>query len=1093
MTDKFSTIPFRQLFQLVFDQLDIHQSFFGIPESAFFKPAINDRFRLSRFNQQLETPIGVAAGPHTQLAQNIIAAWLCGARYIELKTIQTLDELDVAKPCIDMQDEGYNCEWSQELKIHESYEQYLNAWIILHILKHKLGWNESKDLGTIFNMSVGYDLQGILKENVQWFFNKMGNCSFEKNQKVNEIRDLYPEIDNIFIPDQISNNITLSTMHGCPPDEIEKIGLYLIMEKKLHTAIKLNPTLLGKEKLHDILENSGFKTIVPEEAFAHDLKYPDAIRIIKNLQKAAEENNVQFGLKLTNTLESKNHKTIFPESEKMMYMSGRALHPISISLAHKIQQEFNGTLDVSFSAGVNALNIHEVIKCGLMPATVCSDILKPGGYGLLKQYLDNLSTEINKSGAKDIGQFIRGKKEPVISEAILNNLFSYTKKVKASANYKQTAFIEPNIKTHRELGKFDCIHAPCIDTCPTNQDIPEYMHFVARGEFDKAFHVIMLMNPFPNTTGMVCDHLCQYKCTRIHYDESLQIREIKRFVAENANPNESDIHIKQTGLKVAIIGAGPSGLSAAYFIALAGFEVNVYEMKAKAGGMVSGAIPSFRLTNEAFRKDVSRIENLGVKIHYNIHITAQFFQQLKKENNYTYIATGAQKSIKFEIPGIDANGVLDPLKFLFDVKSGNKTGIGKNVAIIGGGNTAMDAARTAFRLVGKDGKVTILYRRTIMEMPADHGEIKAVLDEGMEVKELVLPTKVITEKGKVQALQCIKMKLQNIDNSGRPKPVKIPDSEFELPFDTIIPAIGQDLDIDFIETELLQSTEGVYETRIPNVFIGGDALRGSSTAINAIGDGRKAAEIIIKRAELNPENPSTDIKHPDKNLLMQKRMLKQRAIKPKQTSLSNRKNFNLVSSTLTDEEAIREASRCLLCHEICNTCVTVCPNLALYPYKVKPVQYQLQKIIEEKGDSKVAEDTIYEVNQPNQILHIADWCNECGNCTSFCPTSGSPYKEKPHLYLNREAFEKDDNCYYYDRKNKNLMHKTKGHLHQLKEMGSEFIYKWDNAQFVLDKESLNIKYDDSINEENFNLKIAAEMSVVLEGVINLYGTQKTQI
>jgi putative selenate reductase len=1084
MTDKFTVIPFRQLFRLVLTQLDTNQSFFGIPESVFFKPDRDDHFKLKRFNQQLETPIGVAAGPHTQLAQNIIAAWLCGARYMELKTVQTLDELEVSKPCIDMQDEGYNCEWSQELKIQESYDQYLNAWIILHVLKHKFGWSESSELGAIFNMSVGYDLQGIMQENVQWFFLKMKNCSIEKKQKIKEVCDLYPDIEQIHIPDQISNNITLSTMHGCPPDEIEKIGQYLIQEHKLHTSIKLNPTLLGKAKLNDILKKSGFNTLVPDEAFAHDLKYPEAIRIIKNLQKAAKENKVQFGLKLTNTLESKNHKTVFPKTEKMMYMSGRALHPISINLARKIQQEFNGTLDVSFSAGVNALNIHEVIKCGLMPATVCSDILKPGGYGLLKQYLDNLSAEIEKSGAKNISDYISDQK--------LQNLQEYAEKVKNIDDYKRTAFVEPNIKTDRKLGKFDCIHAPCVDTCPTNQDIPEYMHFVANGELNKAFNVIMQMNPFPNTTGMVCDHLCQLKCTRIHYDDSLQIREIKRFVAENGHPTITQTQTKPNGLKVAIIGAGPSGLSAAYFLALAGFEANVYEMKDQPGGMVSGAIPSFRLTNEAFRQDIRMIEGLGVKIHFNIHITQQFIQQLKTENDYTYIATGAQKSKKFEIAGIDAKGVLDPLKFLFDVKSGNKTGIGKNVAIIGGGNTAMDAARTAYRLVGKDGKVTILYRRTIKEMPADQGEIKAVLEEGMELKELVLPTNVITEKGKVQALQCIKMKLQNIDNSGRPKPVKISDSEFELPFDTIIPAIGQDLDIDFVDTELLQSQAGVYETKIPGVLIGGDALRGASTAINAIGDGRKAAEIIIKKSGLNPGNPPTEIKYPDEISIMQKRMLKQRALKPQETSLDNRKNFNLVSTTLNREHAMKEASRCLLCHEICNTCVTVCPNMALYPYKVKPAQYQLQKIITKNGALEIALDTIYEIKQKNQILHIADWCNECGNCTTFCPTSGSPYKEKPHLYLNREAFEKDDHCYYYDRKNKNLMHKTKGHLHQLKEMGSEFIYKWDNAQLVLDKESLNIKYDDSINEENFNLKIAAEMSVILEGVINLYGTQKAQ-
>ena len=195
-----------------------------------------------RYGKELETPVGMAAGPHTQLAINIIAAWLCGARYIELKTIQTLDELEVSKPCIDMQDEGYNCEWSQELKIEQSFNEYLNAWIIIHILRRELGFEGP--LGTLFNMSVGYNLEGILYENVQWFFDKMKDCSAELIEAKDSIRKIYPRIDELEISSCISDHITLSTMHGCPPDEIGKIGLYLINEKKLHTTIKLNPTLL---------------------------------------------------------------------------------------------------------------------------------------------------------------------------------------------------------------------------------------------------------------------------------------------------------------------------------------------------------------------------------------------------------------------------------------------------------------------------------------------------------------------------------------------------------------------------------------------------------------------------------------------------------------------------------------------------------------------------------------------------------------------------------------------------------------------------------------------------------------------------------
>ena len=184
MTDQFTTIPLRQMLEILLSQYDKTGLIFGIPSQLFFRPRPDDPFRCWRYGQLLETPVGVAAGPHTQLTQNIVAAWLTGARFIELKTIQTLDELQVSKPCIDMQDEGYNCEWSQELKIHQSFDQYLNAWIILHILKHKFGWGNSGEPGFIFNMSVGYNLEGILKENVQWFFNKMEDASAEDRKSV---------------------------------------------------------------------------------------------------------------------------------------------------------------------------------------------------------------------------------------------------------------------------------------------------------------------------------------------------------------------------------------------------------------------------------------------------------------------------------------------------------------------------------------------------------------------------------------------------------------------------------------------------------------------------------------------------------------------------------------------------------------------------------------------------------------------------------------------------------------------------------------------------------------------------------------------
>ena len=272
MPAKFYPVPLSNLLKLIFHELKSENSIFGLPKELFFIPGDNRALKTEIFGHSLHSPIGVAAGPQSQMAQNIVAAWLMGSRYIELKTVQTLDELDVPKPCIDMQDEGYNCEWSQELTIKESFNEYLNAWIIIHILNHRFGWG--KNPGTVFNMSVGYNLQGIINDNVQWFLDKMSDCGEELARKTEEILGIYPDAAGLDIPSRISDNITLSTMHGCPADEIKSIAAYLIEKKKLHTLVKLNPTLLGPEMLRDILNNRlGFKTIVPDEAFGHDLKY----------------------------------------------------------------------------------------------------------------------------------------------------------------------------------------------------------------------------------------------------------------------------------------------------------------------------------------------------------------------------------------------------------------------------------------------------------------------------------------------------------------------------------------------------------------------------------------------------------------------------------------------------------------------------------------------------------------------------------------------------------------------------------------------------------------------------------------------------
>ncbi len=1081
MLDNLYPMDLRHMLKWILEE-EKHETVFGVHKDLFFHPKTDDVFQTTRYGQQLETPIGVAAGPHTQMAQNIVLSWLMGARYIELKTVQTLDELDLSKPCIDMEDEGYNCEWSQELKLRQSLDEYLNAWIIIHILKDNFGWGEKGELGIIFNMSAGYDMAGILKPNVQQFLDKMENCQPELDEKLESISDLYPRVKELGIPSQISDNLTLSTMHGCPADEIESIGRYLIEKRNYHTAIKLNPTLLGPQRVREILHDrlKYNDVVVPDEAFEHDLKYPDALNLIRNLQESADQYSVEFGVKLTNTLEVENHKSVFPAREKMMYLSGRALHPISINMAAQLQGDFEGKLDISFCAGVDVFNVADVLATNMKPVTVCTDILKPGGYIRLTQYLDEISSRFATAKASSIEEFILNinESEKEVTAAALNNLQRYAKDVLSNSAYIKGESLFENIKTERELTAFDCVSAPCIENCATEQEIPDYLYHTAQGDFDNAYKTIIRTNPLPGVTGYICDHLCQLKCTRNNLDSTLLIREIKRFVMEHSGNTKRE-PAPLIGLKVAVLGSGPSGLSCAYFLALDGFEVHIYEAKQSSGGMVSAAIPVFRLREDAIQNDLELVESIGVQIHYGVEVDTGLFEELRRQHNYIYIAVGAQNNKKLDIDGEELPNVIEPLTFLSRVRRSDEAKIGRRVAVIGGGNTAIDAARTAKRL-GSD--VTILYRRTMKEMPADMEEVKATMEEGIVLKELTAPERILPKTNGSVILISSRMKLGELDESGRPRPEKIAGSEFELEFESIIPAIGQDLALDFLSTEELEVNLVTGETKVPNVYAGGDAVRGASSVINAVGDGRRVAKEIAKAAKFqNVSSNVESMKKLTKEQYQKKLATRKFGMYTPHLQADQRTGFDLVSRTLTEEEAIEEAGRCLYCDERCDICVTVCPNLANFSYEVLPRDYPV--LILKKSDSgfSVEQVDIMKIEQGHQILNIGDFCNECGNCTTFCPTAGAPYMEKPRFFLTQESFEAESTGYYL--KNNTLHFKSTERSESVKVSEAGYFYKTESSKVLLDRSDLSVKDVTFINGTNqVSLDHAMEMIFLLENL-----------
>lgn len=348
MGDIMRPIPFEELLTRIFDEYQQQRSIFGIPEQQFYSPVKGKT--VSVFGETCATPVGPAAGPHTQLAQNIVTSWLTGGRFIELKTVQILDRLELEKPCIDAEDECFNTEWSTEFTLLKAWDEYLKAWFALHLLEAMFQPSDSGK-SFIFNMSVGYNLEGIKQPPMQQFIDNMMDAS--DHPKFAQYRDTLNKLlqDDAFlarhglqekreslqalparIPTSMVQGVTLSTMHGCPPHEIEAICRYMLEEKGLNTFVKLNPTLLGYARVREILDVCGFGYIgLKEESFDHDLKLTQALEMLERLMALAKEKSLGFGVKLTNTLGTINNKGALPGEE--MYMSGRALFPLSINVA----------------------------------------------------------------------------------------------------------------------------------------------------------------------------------------------------------------------------------------------------------------------------------------------------------------------------------------------------------------------------------------------------------------------------------------------------------------------------------------------------------------------------------------------------------------------------------------------------------------------------------------------------------------------------------------------------------------------------------------------------------------------------------------
>ena len=929
MSELMIPIPFKELMNWIMTEYRQEGSVFGV-----HRPYVAGEKSLPIFGgERIETPFGPAAGPNTQLAQNIIAGYFAGARFFELKTVQKVDGADLAacisRPCILAEDECYNCEWSTELYVQQAYEEYVKAWCACHILSRVCGLGQPD--GFVFNMSVGYDLEGIKGPKIDKYLNEMMDASgtpiFQECIKV--LREMFPREEDLIaaIPARISNSVTVSTLHGCPPDEIERIASYLITEKGLHTFVKCNPTLLGYRSARDILDGMGYDYIAfGEKHFNEDLQYADAIPMFRRLLALAGERGLEFGLKLSNTFPVDVKQSELPSEE--MYMAGKSLFPLTIEMARRVSKEFDGRLRLSYSGGADFFNIDKLFQCGIWPITMATTELKPGGYQRFTQ----------------IGEKLEALAFHPFTQVDVNKVEALALAIREDKYHVKAVKPLPRRKLYSKVPLVDCFTAPCKGGCPIGQDIPEYIELCRQGDYAAALKVILEKNPLPFITGTICAHHCMDKCTRTFYDRSVQIRDTKLVAAERGYSKVMAQLKTPTpvydGKKVAVIGGGPTGMAAAYFCARAGVPTTLFEREAALGGVVRYVIPDFRISDEAIERDAALMRKMGVEVL--LSTPAPSVEELKRQG-YTHIlfAVGAWKPGRLDIPG----NVKPVIAWMRAVKTGKREALG-HVAVVGGGNTAMDAARLALR-VGAESS-TLVYRRTKKYMPADAEELELAMADGVKFLELVSPVE--QKDGK---LLCRKMKLGEPDESGRRSPVDTGET-VEIPCDTVISAVGEQVDDDELAAYGIHMGEKgrpSFATNLPGVYTAGDVFRGPATVVEGIADAAAFAEEVVGHAH--------------------EAAIPEKAIPSRESCIAKK--------GVLCESAKREGDRCLACNTVCQVCADVCPNRA--------------NVVIALPDGR------------RQILHVDRMCNECGNCAVFCPYDSAPYKEKFTLFHDRAGFD----------------------------------------------------------------------------------------